>query len=336
MASGTATVTKHVRLTNLAHLDWLGTSVTPEGTPRHSTYRLDAEPSIGMVWTYGEHQPDGGYRRVGGGRYDRATDRYGQGAFNTDDVARAAVVYLRHWRATGSPDSRTSAYQLLRGLAYLQTVAGPHAGNVVLWMQPDGTLNPVADPPEQPAPSDTGPACWLARTIWALGEGYAAFRCADPPFAVFLRGRLMLALDAVQRQSLVHYGQWHLVYGARTPAWLIADAADATGEALLGLVAYAEASGDTAACVTIARLAEGVAAMGAGDPYTRPFGAILPWARSRTVWHAWGALAPAGLAAAYAINAGLLGARRGPADAASFTPHLLVATGPTAAGCRGR
>ena len=43
-------------------------------------------------------------------------------------------------------------------------------------MQPDGTLNPSPTPVELPDPSDSGESYWLARTIWALGEGYAAFR----------------------------------------------------------------------------------------------------------------------------------------------------------------
>ena len=34
-------------------------------------------------------------------------------------------------------------------------------------------------PVELPDPSDSGPSYWLARTVWALGEGYAAFRDAD-------------------------------------------------------------------------------------------------------------------------------------------------------------
>ena len=51
-------------------------------------------------------------------------------------------------------------------------------------MQPDGTLNPSADP-DRGSPTRPTPArrYWLARTIWALGEGYAAFRDADPAFA---------------------------------------------------------------------------------------------------------------------------------------------------------
>ena len=72
---------------------------------------------------------------------------------------------------------------MLRGLTYLQTATGPNAGNVVLWLQPDGTLNPSAEPKELPDPSDSDASYWLARTAWALGEGYAAFKRADPAFA---------------------------------------------------------------------------------------------------------------------------------------------------------
>ncbi len=163
-------------LTNLDHLDWLGDTVEPPDQPGHTTYRLAEEPGIGVLWTYAEPR-NGVLTRVGGGTYDPATDTYGQGAFNADDVARAAVVYVRHWVQTGSASSRERAYQMLRGLTYLQTTTeGDDAGNVVLWMQPDGTLNPSAEPVELPDPSDSdGSSYWVARTIWALGEGYAAF-----------------------------------------------------------------------------------------------------------------------------------------------------------------
>ena len=128
-----------------------------------------------MPWTYANALAGGGFERVGGGDYDPATSYYSQGAFNADDVSRAAVVYVRHWRQFHDPASREKAYELLRGLTYLQTATGPNRGNVVLWMQSDGTLNPSADPAELPDPSDSGPSYWTARTLWALGEGYAAF-----------------------------------------------------------------------------------------------------------------------------------------------------------------
>ena len=84
------------RLTNLAHLDFLGDRVDPPEQAGHTTWRMDREPRIGVLWTYAEPQPDGSYRRLGGGTYDPATNTWGQGAFNADDMTRAAVVYLRH------------------------------------------------------------------------------------------------------------------------------------------------------------------------------------------------------------------------------------------------
>lgn len=316
------------KLTNLAHLDWLRDSVAPPAHLGHTTYRLAQQPELGMLWTYADRQADGTYKRIGGGAYDLATDTYGQGAFNADDVSRAAVVYLRHWRATGSASSREAAYQLLRGLGYLQTSSGPNAGNVVLWMQPDGTLNPSAEPVELPDPSDSADSYWLARTIWAFGEGYAAFERADPAFARFLRDRLRLALGAVERQVLVDYGRHLDIDGTRVPAWLIADGADATGEALLGLSAYVQANHDDRARTVLRKLAAGVAAMRAGDARQWPYGAVLPWALSRSVWHAWGGLAPAGLVGAYEAIGGTRLRDAALSDAASFTPHLLIAAGP--------
>jgi hypothetical protein len=316
-------------LTNLAHLDFLRDKVTPPALARHTTYRLTTgEPDVGVLWTYADRQADGTYRRIGGGAYDPATNTYGQGAFNADDISRAAVVYVRHWQQTGAQSSRDSAYQLLRGLTYLQTVAGPNAGNVVLWMQPDGTLNPSADPPELPDPSDSGPSYWLARTIWALGEAYPAFVKSDPAFAAFLRDRLDLALRAVERQVLVDYGKWLDIDGVAVPAWLIVDGADATGEALLGLASYVASTGDPQARLDLQQLGEGVAAMRSGAPRTWPFGAVLPWALSQAVWHAWGGLAPAGLARASEVTGDSAMRRAAVSDAATFTTHLLVAAGP--------
>ncbi|HEV7650929.1 MAG TPA: hypothetical protein VGP26_22515 [Actinophytocola sp.] len=324
---GSAAADAPVPLTNLAHLNFLGDAVTPPAQAGHTTYRLGAEPSVGVLWTYADRREDGHYDRIGGGAYDPATNTYSQGAFNADDVARASVVYLRHWRQTHDPASREHAYQLLRGLTYLQTTGGANAGNVVLWMQPDGTLHPSAEPVELPDPSDSGPSYWLARTVWALGEGYATFRGTD--FGSFLRTRLDLAVAALDRQVLSRYGHWQTVDGVRVPAWLIVDGADASAEAVLGLSEYVSAGGGGAARTALARLAEGVAAMSGGDRAGNwPYGAILPWALSRSDWHGWAAQMPAGLARASAALHRADLRRPAVADAATFTPYLLTAGGP--------
>ena len=162
-------VARAAPLTNTAHLDFLGDTVVPPAQPGHSTF---GSGPIGVLWTYADRNADGSYRRVGGGAYDAASNTYGQGAFNADDIARAAVVYVRHWRQTGSAASRARAYGLLRGLAYLQS---PN-GNVVLWMQPDGTLNASAEPVELPDPSDSDASYWLAQERLGVRRGLPRVR----------------------------------------------------------------------------------------------------------------------------------------------------------------
>ena len=321
-------------LTNLAHLDFLGDAVTLPSQADHTTYRLAEEPSLRVLWTYAE--PDstavGGYRRLGGGTYDPDANTYGQGAFNTDDLTRASVVYLRHWRFFDDAHSRDAAYGLLRAVTYMQTISGDaRNGNFVLWMQPDGTLNRSAIPAENPDPSDSGPSYWLARGIWALGEGYEAFRDAPgfADFAAFLHDRLNLALDALDRQVLVNYGSHRLLDGAQMPAWLVVDGADASSEAVYGLSALVRATPtDARARVDLAHLAEGLAQMRVSDnTSTWPFGAILPWAGSRSDWHAWGDQMAGALATAGAALEDQSFVQAAVAEVASFTPHLIAQGG---------
>ncbi|MET0672801.1 MAG: hypothetical protein ABWY37_04850 [Microbacterium pygmaeum] len=317
-------------LTNLAHLDFLLDEATPPAdVAGHTTYRLDEEPALVMPWTYADARDGGTFERVGGGALDPATGDWGQGAYNADDVARTAVVYLRHWQQSGQDSSRQKAYELLRSVAYLQTTDGANAGNVVLWMQPDGTLNPSAEPVELPDPSDSGPSYWLARTIWALGEGYAAFQDVDPDFAAFLEERLALSVGALDRQVLSRYGEWTESDGMRVPAWLIVDGADASAEAVLGLAARVSAEpDDVASRDALRQLAEGIAAMSAGSVRSWPYGAILPWAQSRSMWHAWGSQMPAALAEASVVLGDPALAAPAVADSSSFSTTLLTAGGP--------
>jgi hypothetical protein len=194
-------------------------------------------------------------------------------------------------------------------------------------MQPDGELNPSAEPVELPDPSDSGPSYWTARTVWALGEGYAAFVDDDPGFAAFLKERLALSRGAIERDVLSKYGQYTEADGMRVPAWLIVDGADASAEAVLGLTAAVRAGDDTSA--TAARqLAEGVAAMASGNTRQWPYGAILPWAQSPAMWHAWGSQMPAALAEAGDLFGDDALVAPAITDATSFTTTLLTAGGP--------
>jgi hypothetical protein len=320
-------------LTNLAHLDFLGDTVTPPAQVGHTTYKLDQDPALGVLWTYADARDGGTFARVGGGPHNTDNNTWGQGSYNVDDIARAAVVYLRHWKLDGDEHSRDRAYQLLRTVTYMQTSTGANAGNVALWMQPDGSLNLSPTPVELPNPSDSAESYWLARSVWALGEGYAAFAKSDPKFASFLSDRIDLAVGALGRQSLGRYGQWDVADGAKVPSWLIVNGSDATAEAVIGLSAYAQAAPPSQARTgrvrtAVAKYSEGIAAMSSGNTTSWPYGAILPWTHSQSMWHAWASQMPAALAHASQALAkpALLGAAV--KDSAEFTPYLLTATGP--------
>jgi len=311
------------------HLNFLLDSVPLLPVAGHTTYKIKTMPTAQAPWVYADNRGDGTYARVGGGDLDTTTGHYGQGAFDSDDIARTAVVYLRHWKQTGSLASKEHAFQTLRSLTYLQTSSGPNAGNVVLWQQSDGTLNPSATPKELPDPSDSAESYWLARTVWALGEGYSGFKKADPVFASFLQDRLHLAVAAMNKGSLGKYGTYDVADGVKVPAWLVNSGADASAEAVLGLAAYAKAAPtDAVAKTALTRLSEGIALMSSGSVNQWPFGAILPWTKSQTMWHAWGGMAPAALA----TSAGVLSRpdllTSAVKDTAQFTPQLLAAGGP--------
>jgi hypothetical protein len=328
-AQGPAVPAEAGALTNTAHLDFLLDTVPLTPVPGHTTYKLSEMPSAQAPWTYSDKKADGSYGRVGGGDLDPATGHWTQGAYNADDIARTAVVYLRHWRQTGDAASKERAFQTLRSLTFLQTTDGPNTGNVVLWQQQDGSLTPSAKPVELPDPSDSAESYWLARTVWALGEGFTAFQDEDPEFAGFLRDRLHLALGSLNKQSLAKYGTYDTADGVKVPAWLISGGADASAEAVLGLASYVDSvPGDEVAATALDQLSEGVAAMSSGSTGQWPFGAIMPWNKSRTLWHAWGGMAPAAVATASEVlhRPALLEAAV--KDTAQFTPQLLAAGGP--------
>ncbi|MFJ4176196.1 hypothetical protein [Microbacterium sp. NPDC089696] len=315
------------RLTNLAHLRFLLAEVPVAASATHTTYGIDVRPVVRAPWTYADTDGAGGYRPVGGGTRDAATGHWTQGAYNADDIARAAVVFLRDWKVTGDVQSRDEARDVLRSLAFLQTASGPDAGRVVLWQQEDGVLNPSAIPIELPDPSDSAESYWLARTVWAFGEGYAAFAAEDADFAAFLLERLHLCLDALGAESLGRAGQFVRSDGRDLPAWLIAGGADATAEAMLGLAAAAEV-GDARSRDALATYGEAVAAMATDPRGGWPFGAVLPWTGSLGFWHAWGAAAPEALGRAGALLRRRDWSKAAIADAGTFTPQLLASGGP--------
>ncbi len=81
---------------NLTHLNFLHTT-TPYTAliPNHTT--TDPGTPLDTWWVYASYnKANGRYNRTGGGDYHPITNTYGQGAYDTNDSARAAIVCPCH------------------------------------------------------------------------------------------------------------------------------------------------------------------------------------------------------------------------------------------------
>ncbi|RMF61437.1 MAG: hypothetical protein D6746_05570, partial [Bacteroidetes bacterium] len=269
-------------LFNLAHLEHLTETVT-RGTATLALVHIYAEAPT-YAWVADDDE----------------------GASALDDVARAAVVYLRHYEFTGDAHARKRAEQLLRFVLYMQREDGLFYNFV--W---DNTLRINTEHPNSRADVF---AFWAARAVWALGTGARVLAGVNPALAEACAAAIRRTyphLDAL----LARYGQTFARDGLTYPRWLVHEtAADATSELLLGLTSLQRTAPDPALQQRIDRFAEGLARM--------QYGSInrFPWAAHASFlgeWHGWGNSQTQALAETGRLES----ARR---EAEQFYPRLLI------------
>lgn len=242
------------RLVNFAHLDRLCEEVTIAGRPCTIVHIYSDAPGYG--WT----------------------DAAGEGIACVDDVARAAVAYMR---AGGAHH-----FERIRGLLRFVLALQNADGTFYNFVHRDGTIN------REGPTSFRSFGFWAARGYWALGEGYAFFRGRDPVFAAELRTAFRRCLPQLDSLALA-YGRYESIGGQAWPGWLLnRHAADATSEFLLGAAAVLAVEPDSVLQHHAARLAEGLCAM--QTEKSTMTGAFYSWPG---IWHGWGnaqiqALAP--------------------------------------------
>jgi len=202
-------------------------------------------------------------------------DASNEGIACVDDVARAAVVYLRHFEITGDSASLNHARNLLEFCRHMQAEDGLFYN----FIYSDYSIN------HEGKTSFKSLGWWAARGLWALGEGYRVFLDQDADYAHLLEKQIKRIFPHIDT-LLSRYPEVESQSGFLRPQWLLYNsAADATSELMLGLAAYAEASHDTVAIRYLQEFGEGLVKMqiSAGDGF--PMGAHLSW---RNAWHAWG------------------------------------------------
>ena len=219
--------------------------------------------TVGIIHIYSE-APDYGWM---GAR--------GEGITCVDDVARAAVLYLRQYRSNGDETYFKKSRSLIRFVMAMQASNGLFYN----FLLPDHRINKTR------RNSVNRLDFWTARAVWALGEGYLISKDRHPTFADSLRKSLERVLPVVQK-LIQQFPKTEIVAGKRYPTWLINRyAADATSELLLGLVAFEKATADPVLKDAIEKLSVGLIAMQQGDWQQVPYGAHLSYPG---IWHGWG------------------------------------------------
>ncbi len=237
--------------------------------------------------------------------YERMPDPE-EGTSCVDDVARAAVLYLRHFELTGEAASREAAAQLLRFVLSMQAESGLFF-NFVINTRLDINrthFRSRADALEW----------WTCRAVWALATACRVLNGANPDLA----GRCAEAVSRVLphlEAILEHYPQVEGYRTRKVPTWLVhGDGADATSELMLGLVAMNDAHPSLELQSMITRFAEGIALMRYGSMNQFPYGLH---ASNKDGWHKWGNAQTQALAEAGIVVSAKL-------EADHFYPRLLV------------
>jgi multiple sugar transport system substrate-binding protein len=238
---------------------------------------------VRVVALYAE-APD--YRPTG----SPARDGY-EGITSLDDVARAAVVYLRAYESTGETRARDDAVSLLAFVVAMEQ----GDGEFVNFIDTAGRLNRNA------VSSRKSMSYWAARSIWAMGESVRVLAPRDSAVLTAIRPVLDRAITRMARE--IDAGR------------LIGGSATATAEALLGLLALQRAEPSPRVATLAERTARLLVPLSAGSMETRPWGARVD--RPGEPWHAWGSRSTAALAEAAVVlgRPELITAARREADA---------------------
>ncbi|MHA6724061.1 glycoside hydrolase family protein [Sphingomonas sp. RS2018] len=161
---------------------------------------------------------------------------------------------------------------------------------------------------------------WSLRALWGL-EAAVQKLPKDSDIARRARAAADRLVVNLKRDLPVANAAVTTVEGVTVPDWLpFGSGADAASTALLGLMPHYRRTQDAGTRALIARVAEGLVRMQAGDAATFPHGAHLSW---RNQWHGWGNAQSYALLRAGALLDRPDFTRSALAGIDGFYPHLL-------------
>ncbi|MCU7514239.1 MAG: hypothetical protein HF300_16890 [Ignavibacteria bacterium] len=210
------------------------------------------------------------------------TEAKGEGIACVDDVARAAIFYLRYFNVTHNAAHLIRTKLLLEFLFYMQAENGLFYN----FINSDHSIN------KEGANSKPLADWWSWRALWAMGEAYRYFYEKDKDLSMRLQNSLIKGFESI-KEFINRYPKKTDVQGRRLPTWLPYQyASDQASILILALAPFYQVSKDTLVKRYIEYLASGIMVMQAGDSLKFPYGAFLSW---ENIWHAWGSNQPEAL-----------------------------------------
>ncbi len=240
-------------LVNTAHLDKLYTPVTfPDNI------------NAAGVYVYSEY-PD--YHLV---------EATGEGFTCVDDVARAALVYLRSNKISTDSVVQSKLYNLIQFILEMQSSNGYFYN----FLFTGNTINTSG------VTSTNNANWWSWRALQALTE--AAPFIKNNNASLYTKMNLSISkLIAQIKVDLVGLPKTTTtVSGITIPQWLPAGSGtDQSAVLILGLINYCSTTSDNTITSFIGKLSDGIALMQQGDSANFPYSAFLSW---ENTWHAYG------------------------------------------------
>ncbi|RJP65818.1 MAG: hypothetical protein C4539_12495 [Ignavibacteriales bacterium] len=237
-------------LINTSHLDHLYEQINVNGN------------KLGIIHIYSEY-PD--YKWIGD---------EDEGITCVDDVARAAIFYIEHYKLYHSKASYKKAKSLIRFVIYMQA----ENGFFYNFIFPDYSINKTFKT------SVAEPNWWSWRALWCLAEAKNIFK-EDKNLNKKIDKAIDKTLDSAKKwfstkTRVVNYNGFEL------PSWLpFETAADQSALIIKALCIYYKKRNDNSILPIIKKLSDGIMMMQAGDKDNFPYGCFLSW---QNTWHGWG------------------------------------------------
>ena len=240
-------------LVNTSHLDKLYTPVTfPDNVKAAGVYIYSEYPDYHLV------------------------EATGEGFACVDDVARAALVYLRGGKILSDTSTQSKLYKLIQFILEMQSGNGYFYN----FLFTGNTINTSG------ITSVNNPNWWSWRALQTLTEAAPFIKNKNANLYSKMNLAVNNLIDRIKHDLVGLPKITTTISGIIIPQWLPSGSGtDQSAVLIEGLINYCTTTSDTIISSFITKLADGIVLMQQGDSTHFPYAAFLSW---ENTWHAYG------------------------------------------------